>query len=208
MATVASASIMAVSQDAHADEALHSGLELGLRTGYALPLGDALKDIKMKDGVSGKIPLQLDIGYRVMPQLYVGAFFEYGIMLQSSRIKDFCDAAKLDCSASTLRFGANVQYHFLTQGTILPWAGVGAGYEIFSGKTGDLKSSYSGLEFLNVQLGGDFLATSSLRIGPVVGFSLGQFSSRKFGNESNDIPDEGKAFHQWLTLGIRGAYGL
>ena len=48
-------------------------IKIGLRLGYALPLGDSVKDAKMSDQISGMIPIWLDLGYMVTPNIMVGA---------------------------------------------------------------------------------------------------------------------------------------
>jgi len=57
------------------------GFELGARLGYGLPMGDAVKDAKLSDSVSGQIPIWLDVGYRIDESLFVGAYGQYGITM-------------------------------------------------------------------------------------------------------------------------------
>ncbi|RYE84347.1 MAG: hypothetical protein EOO75_18220, partial [Myxococcales bacterium] len=111
-------------------QALHRGFEIGLRAGYALPLGKTAAEVKLGDVYAAKIPIQLDVGYRITPQVYLGAYGQYGIGVLDSELKDGCDAVNVDCSSSNIRFGVNATYHFLTRGTFLPWAGLGFGYEM------------------------------------------------------------------------------
>lgn len=204
------------SSSARADE-LKPGVELGLRAGYGLPLGNSAKDVKLKDGVGGKIPFILDVGYRINPALYAGVFAQYAIATPGEKIKDACD--KASCSLSVMRFGINAHYHLMTSGSVLPWLGAGIGYEISSSKTevdvpllGKLETEASarGFEFLNLQGGADFSLSPALRVGPFLNFSLAQYSSstvKVSGEEkSEDIKDT--AMHQWLTFGIRGAFTL
>ena len=95
-----------------------------------------------------------------------------------------------------------------------PFAGLGIGYEManFSASAGgaEVKGSYKGLEFLNIQLGGDYAVTPNISVGPFISFSLGQYSSASVtiaGTESSaDIKE--KAMHQWLFLGLGGTYNL
>jgi hypothetical protein len=58
-----------------------SGVELGARTGFGLPLGEASKDNKMSDGFTGHVPIQLDVGYRFTRNIYAGGYFMYGLGL-------------------------------------------------------------------------------------------------------------------------------
>jgi hypothetical protein len=96
-----------------------------------------------------------------------------------------------------------------------PWVGFGIGYEMFSNKQSangvDVTTTYKGFEFANLQGGLDFNVASGLNVGPFLSFSMGQYSSQSMDPESPLFPNgsvENKAMHEWLTLGIRGTYGL
>jgi outer membrane protein W len=98
-------------------------------------------------------------------------------------------------------------------GSFTPYGGVGIGYEILSGKTTagsvEATSSYSGLEFLNLQAGLDIPVATGLNIGPFVSFSLGQYSSFKQTSSGTEVSlDLPKSMHEWLFLGIGGSYDL
>jgi len=182
-------------------------IKLGLRVGYMLPMGDAYDGPggKMSDGISGGIPLWLDLGYMVTPNIMVGLYASYAFLMLASDVKDACDAASVDCSASQLRFGLQGQYHLSPGESMNPWFGLGVGMEMVDVKRGDVKGGYSGLEFANLQGGADFKVGSSMAVGPFVSFSLGQYS-KTTGDNGADI--DKKAMHQWLTIGIKGTMGF
>ena len=185
-------------------------IKIGLRVGYGIPMGDAVKDGKLSDGVSGMIPIWLDLGYMVTPNIMVGLYGQYGLVMLSSDRKDACDALNVDCSASDIRFGIQGQYHLSPAESLDPWFGLGIGYEMLNTKAGDAKSGLSGLEFANIQAGADFKVADSFGVGPFLSFSLGQFSSQSADPEppgfDSSIKDKG--MHQWLTLGVKGTFGL
>jgi hypothetical protein len=55
------------------------GPELGIGTGYSLPFGDiAIDAAEMDDIVSRAVPIIVDAGYRILPKVMIGAFFQYG----------------------------------------------------------------------------------------------------------------------------------
>ena len=58
------------------------------------------------------------------------------------------------------------------------------------------------MEFANLQLGADYLVMPELSTGVFFSYSFGMY----FGTENSDIHDKG--LHDWITLGIRGAYRL
>jgi hypothetical protein len=185
-----------------------SGLRFGARLGYQLPLGDAAESSPLSDAVGGGVPIWLDIGYRINRNIYIGGTFNYAFLGGGDK-GAFCPTGA-DCSASQIRFGVMGAYHILPTAQFDPWIGVGLGYEILNlsasagGKSVDF--SVTGIEFLNLQLGGDYRATENIRVGPFAAFSLGQYSSVSSGGNSADITKTG--LHQWLTLGVRGAYDL
>ncbi|MBI2390363.1 MAG: hypothetical protein HYV09_12305 [Deltaproteobacteria bacterium] len=210
-ATPAAAPAAAAPAAEPAAEGKESGLEVGARVGYGIPMGNAAEGSKMSDAFNGKIPLWLDVGYRLNRNIYVGGFFQYGIGLMND---DKCK----DCSGSVMRFGVNAQYHIMPTQKFDPWVGVGVGYEIATlsskttvlGQTFEASSSTKGLEFINLQAGGDYKVSPDFGIGPFLSFSLGQYSSStvEINGQENSADIEKKAMHQWLILGVRGSFVL
>ncbi|WP_394844747.1 hypothetical protein LZC95_47840 [Pendulispora brunnea] len=180
------------------------GLEIGLRTGFALPFGqiaDRAPDIS--EYVTGQVPFWLDAGYRIIPELYVGGYAQYGIGITKN-----CPSG-ISCSANDVRLGINVQYHPTPLQVTDPWIGLGFGYEVFNlsqsttrGESAD--ASAKGWEFANFQTGVDFRASPNFRIGPFVSFSLDQTATISQGSLSSS--DFDKALHMWLFFGLRGAF--
>jgi hypothetical protein len=187
--------------------ASHAQFQLGLRLGFAPAMGDAAKDAPLKDLVKSQIPLQLDALYKVTPDIAVGGYFSYGFGQLNSDFSDICDAAGISCSASNVRLGLQGTYTFnQLKAAMVPWAGVGFGYEwnTIKGSAGGASADVtsSGFEFLNLQLGGDFKVNEQFAIGPYAQLSVGQYSNV----EGNSIPEKG--MHQWLGFGLRGKFDL
>jgi len=192
-------------------------IHLGLRLGYGIPMGEAAKDSNLNDAVSGMIPIWLDLGYFVTPNIMVGLYAQYGILMipdaEAGSTGGCPDGA--DCSGSDLRFGLQGQYHLSPGESLNPWFGLGIGYEIlstsFSAGGTEADGSFKGLEFLNLQAGADFKVADSVGIGPFVSFSLGQYSSGEVnvpgvGQVDGDIEEKG--LHQWLVIGVKGSFGF
>lgn len=216
------AAVVTTGSAARAD-ATPTGIELGLRSGYALPLGNAAGgtgDNSLSNIYNGVIPIWIDAGYRLNPNIMIGAYFQYGIgLLNTSKASlgggtnGGCNASGVSCSGSDMMFGVQAHYHLMPDATFDPWAGIGVGYEIgnVSASAGNVSGSvsYSGFQFVNVQVGGDYKAMPNLGIGPFVMFSLGQYSSCSFGGSiSGNCSIPNQAMHEWLTLGVRGAYDI
>jgi hypothetical protein len=190
-------------------------VQLGLRVGWAPAMGDFAKDEKMSDNVKSQIPLQLDALYRVTKDIGVGAYFSYGFAKIAS---DVCDLPGVDCSAKVMRFGVQGVYTFnQLKAPLVPWAGVGFGYELGGGDVkfpgGTNTTDVSGWEFLNLQVGGDYGVNERFAVGPYLQFSLGQYSKMKVEDTSDptenfdgSIPEKG--LHQWFGFGIRGKFDL
>src|SRR5262249_55000727 len=96
------------------------GLQFGVRSGYAIPLGSAYGPIAgqpsttdFKDEIKGMIPIWADVGYRFNPNWYLGGFFQFGFGLVPSNSE--CSLAGVSCSENDLRFGLNLHYHFLPE---------------------------------------------------------------------------------------------
>lgn len=198
---------------------------MGLRAGYGVPFGKILDTEdedsgKVSDTVSGVIPLQVDAGFFINSNLYLGGSFQYGVGLLAEDCED--EGEDVRCGARQLRFGVNLAYHFQPSATLSPWLGVGVGYEHLSvygsgtnmGVKVDINNSVRGLEFANVQGGLDFRVSDTVSVGPFVTFTVGQYStaSSRINVEgdspivvdvdtTNDIED--KAFHSWLYGGLR-----
>jgi hypothetical protein len=198
-----------------------TGVEVGLRVGYGIALGDAAKSSKLSDGVSGQVPIQLDLGYRVIPNLFVGLYAQYGFGIVGDQISQACDlSSQLSCSAHDIRLGIEGHFHFLPRQKLDPWVGLGLGFEWLGvsvdGGGAEASSTFSGFEFVNLQAGLDIAVAEHFYIGPFLTLSLAQFSSVSVDCSSSgstlcdgfgvngDIQD--KAMHEWLMIGLRGAY--
>jgi hypothetical protein len=204
--------------------------EVGLRLGYAVPMGKTDDDSDMTDSVSGQIPIWLDLGLRLTPNVMLGLYGQYGFGITGGDLGDLCDqqetaasAVGVDfgCSVTDVRFGVQAHYHFQPKGEIDPWIGMGFGYEWLTfgisaegnGQSASLSSTGKGFELVNLQLGLDVLAAPSFGVGPFFAFTVGQYDSYSndcsgsincatFGAADGDI--DNKALHQWLYFGVRG----
>jgi hypothetical protein len=197
------------------------GFEVGGRVGYGIPMGDAGKDSKLSDGISGSVPLTLDVGYRVIDPLFVGAYLGYGFGFLASKLQDSCDAASADCSVSTFDIGAQAQYHLAPGSGTDFWFGGGLGYESLStsesGGGLTIDSSTSALPQIMLQLGLDF-GDAAMAYGPFLRFTHATYSSSSFDCSGancgfltgldGDIPSDQQSSHQWLTIGVRGTFVL
>ncbi|HLK93950.1 MAG TPA: outer membrane beta-barrel protein [Polyangia bacterium] len=188
------------------------GIDLAVRVGYAIPFGDISGDAGngLASRVDSAVPFVLEAGYRFDAALTLGLYFQYGFL----QINDNFCGANNDCSGSVIRLGIEGLYHFDLHKPIVPWAGLGVGYEWgnidTSSALGNGSESANGWEFLTLQAGGDFHLLPQIAVGPYVSFSVARYGSGsgRFGNInfSGDITNP--AVHEWLQLGVRGSFGL
>jgi hypothetical protein len=115
-----------------------TGLEVGFRTGYAIPFGNAEgstgpgADTSMSDVINGVVPLWFDAGYRFDPHMMVGGFFQFAPGFVNTGKVAGCTVSGVSCSLNDLMLGFQFHYHILPEATFDPWAGVGVGYEFLN----------------------------------------------------------------------------
>jgi len=188
-----------------------SGVSIALSLGYAIPMGSIDNTAKLSDTFSGGLPLQVDIGWRFTPNLYLGAFFQYSFAFLSSATSSLCSASPgVSCSGSNIQFGVDFVYTFMPFATFAPYVGLGVGWEFASltaSASGASQSlTVSGPQFARIIVGGDFRVGSALRVGPFVNFSLGQYSSLSSPIAGATLGD--KTLHEWLQFGVKGTVDL
>jgi hypothetical protein len=216
---LAACSVLSVAGSAAAAGSAPTGIELGARTGYVLPMGqaDGASGDDLSNIFSGQIPIWIDAGYRASPHLYAGAFFQYGVAFLADKTSNaaMCNQGGVSCSGNDILLGANLHYHVMPQEGFDPWIGVGVGYEWLNinASLGSASAAVQtkGWQFVDFQLGGDIKVSPDFGIGPFVMLSLGQFDSVSSSNSSghdasSDITNQ--ALHEWLTIGVRGAYDI
>jgi outer membrane protein W len=194
-------------------------IQVGLRLGYGLPLGNegsaqGAMDSKLSDDIKGQIPLWIDAGYLFNPNFYLGLSFHYGFGLVNTDANPNCDAPGVSCSTNDVGFGLNLHYHASPAASFDPWVGLGIGYEWlgFDTSGGALSASggVSGFEFVNLQVGGDFRVAPAFSVGPFLSFSAGRYDSASLTLGSSTVSQDiaNKSFHEWLLFGVRAVYDI
>lgn len=202
------------------------GLMLAVGLGYGVGFGTLYSnptypsvlptsgfDPGVRDTVSGQLPLSVSVGYRPIPLLSFGAALAYAPIF----LKDAPDGGY----GGDARVGVELRLHVIHAPAFSLWTSAGFGYESFSySKNPNVDSSRdaraSGYDF-DLQVGGDFPLTGAWTLGPYVGLRMGTF--RHFytkcgaygcaGSTTDvDIPDENRAPHEWLTVGVRGVFAV
>lgn len=190
------------------DRMANLGFEAALRTGFAIPYGEAAEGSTLSKLTAGVIPFQLDLGYRVTPHVFGGLLVSAGPALGGDCASGF------SCSAAQVRVGGQVHVHLAPRAALDPWIGLGFGYEYLHTKTettlpfvGTLTSTTNlhGMEFAQLQMGGDLRFGPQLGVGLFVNLSVGQYFSTE--SRSGDLTQTGdisnRALHGWVTFGAR-----
>lgn len=196
-------------------ESTWRGIELGLRLGYGVPLGDHGRvaavpmNTTLSHWITGEIPFWIDVGYRFIPSLYVGLYSQYAVGFVNTANVSPCSGGTT-CSMGDIRVGADITYHIMPARPFHAWVGLGGGYEwLVLAQTptagGTLTTTSKGPEFVNLQAGGDIAIARTISMGPFISFSMGEFSvvtAHAPLPPSQNIVD--RSVHEWLVLGVRG----
>jgi hypothetical protein len=186
-----------------------AGPSASLRLAYAPAVGNVAEAVPMSDMMRSHVPLQLDLGWRTGP-FAVGGYVAWGVGQVPSRA-----CAGADCSASALHVGAQALYTLapLGPGGIVPWGGVGLGWERAALRRERLGSGttwvYTGLEAI-FQAGADWQVAPRFAVGPFAQLALGRYGdmSLETSGASASADLAAKALHAWIHVGVRGTVDL
>jgi hypothetical protein len=205
---------------ASAGPAARTGFQAAFRSGFSLPFGDATgaPSDTLRRRYAWQIPIVVDLGAKVTPAIFVGGYLHVGFGSEGSdaQVEGYCDdndsnlENDVSCSVVTLRIGVEGHYHFQPDQKVNPWLGYGIGYEAAIQSLTDRQRGYSetntssGVTYAQLSGGVDFRAL--VGGGPFMELSLGRFTHATVEQNgrkvfSGDIED--RAFHAWLTMGLR-----
>ena len=186
----------------------HTGFQVAARVGAAIPLGDAATDSPLSDTTGAQFSTTVDIGAKIIPQLFLGAYLGANVGGVGSEASKACDLQRATgCLAFTYRIGLEAQFHIIPDGKVDPWIGYGIGYEITRIAGNDNGTTISttnvGPEYGHVLAGVDFRLTKIFGIGPFVDFSFGKYTNQSSEPSGTSSEISNKAMHEWLTLGAK-----
>lgn len=197
-----------------------TGFQMSFRTGLRFPMGDATD--RPGDSLGRRyayqLPIGIDLGAKVIPNLYLGGFFNlaFGSEGSDARIEAYCDDDNDDfendisCSTIGIDVGLRAQYHFAPDRELNPWIGYGFGFGAIYQNVNDQERGYdessasSGFDFARLEAGIDF--RKRVGIGPLIELTIGRFSRERSevrGESTFDGAIEERALHYWLMVGGR-----
>jgi hypothetical protein len=150
-----------------------NALELGVGVGYLQGGGKLGGDLGSLEDVTGAgASVEVDVGWRIIPQLSVGA---YGTFSQFQRGDDL--ASNTDVLGASA--GLQAAWHFRPDRSVDPWVSLGTGWKALwldpsNGKT----TALQGIELARLQVGADYRLSKDIAIAPVIGGSLTMFVSQ------------------------------
>jgi hypothetical protein len=192
--------------------AVRLGFQMALRSGFAYPLGKAsgVGAAKMSDVTTGQVPVIVELGGKVVPNLFLGGYLGIAGGLAAGKLDDLCDGADLDCYALGIRAGLEGHFQLMPHGRTNPWIGYGIGFErlTIAMSDGDDRGSltYTGPEYARVMAGLDFRLSRGFGLGPFFDVSIGKYTRYDDdppGGERDDGDIPKTAMHEWVTVGAR-----
>jgi hypothetical protein len=205
----------------------NTGLQVGARVGYGGGAGIVYSGLSVHEASGGGIPIIIDLGARIVPQLYLGIYGQFAPIFTKSNPISCPD--DFDCNAQQWRFGVEGDFHFVPRSRLDPYIGLGGGYEVLHTNvtgpvpvptalgtfTGNAHASITdrGWEFANLTLGFDARITRAVGLGPFVSGSIGEYGIRSgvqtvsvAGTQvaGNPTPGVNHGLHELFFGGLRG----
>jgi hypothetical protein len=151
-----------------------SAFEIGVSGSYNQGFGDLTSGgNRVQDTSQAGGGFELDLGWRVLPQLSLGV---YGAGSQFSR----ASAALSGTDIQSVAAGVQAQWFLRPYTGLNPWLGLGTGYRgYFIEPSGGGATALHGWEIARVQAGLDFRASREVSIGPFIGGSVDTFLAEK-----------------------------
>jgi len=148
--------------------------------GLVVPFGSFQDGASQTSAVGVGPGFQLDIGIGVSRPV------ELGIWGQTLNLGD---GDCTSCSLTSHAFGAFVRYHLVQGVRFDPWMSAGIGYRLatLSGLPGG-DIDYSGIEWLRLQVGGDWYPFRVFGFGPFLELDMGIYGKRSPGSLGDAAP--------------------
>jgi hypothetical protein len=163
-----------------------------------------------------QFPLLLEIGVRVHPHVFLGAFtgLSFGGVSSQFSTGQGCGQNGRSCLASTLRIGIEVQVHFTPERPLDWWGGYGIGLESSTasatgGSPPEASEGLTGFEVARLAAGFDYKLSRVIAVGPYAELALGTYSHAHVVGYQGSVQQQGDsdisntALHMWPSIGFR-----
>jgi hypothetical protein len=205
------------------------GLQVGVRTGYGGGAGVVYSGLTVHEASSGGIPVIVDLGARILPELYAGIYGGWASIFTKNNAVSCPD--DLDCKTQQWRFGVQFDFHYIPTSKLDPYIGLGGGYEILHTHitgaipiptalgtipgTTDTTITDRGWEFANLTAGFDARFNRAVALGPFISGSISEYGVHS-GTETASImgtqvvarpvPTVSHGLHELLFVGVRATF--
>jgi hypothetical protein len=187
----------------HAVAPVRNAFEVAVGTGYAQGGGKLGGSMGSLEDVAGPgAAVEVDLGYRILPQLTVGAYGTFS---------KYQHGDQLDSSTDVVGATAGVQaaWHFRPDRSVDPWVSLGTGWKgLWLDPSSGKATSLQGLELARLQIGADYRVTEDIAIAPVIGGSLSMFVSQDSPMTTDYTEISDKKVNATAFAGLSGRFDL
>lgn len=171
---------------------------------YTAPFGNAENRFSQSHFINAGPSFGLDLAYGLSRYVALQLRFDYSAFSQD----DACPASG-NCKATSMAWGAGVDYHIVNGAAFDPWLRIGMGYRTMSfdlrlDDTNE-KRKYAGLDWLHLALGGDWYPHHMVGLGPFLALDVGSYNSRPE-TPAPKTTGSTSTTHLFFSLGIRGTF--
>lgn len=187
----------------HEVPAVQRALEVGVATGHTQGGGKLGGNIGNLEDVSGPgEAVELAIGYRILPELSVGAYGTFSKYWHGDSV-----ASSTDVLGAT--GGIQAAWHVRPDRSIDPWVSLGTGWKgLWLNPSSGKVTSLQGLELARLQVGVDYRLTRDIAIAPVIGGSVNTFISQDSAMTSDLTEISDKKLNFTGFAGLSGRFDL
>jgi len=187
----------------HAVPSVKSAFELGVATGYSQGGGKLGGTMGSLEDIAGPgAAVEVDAGYRIIPNLSIGAYgtfsgYQHGDLIDGNT----------DVVGATA--GVQAAWHFRPAMSIDPWVSLGTGWKgLWLSPQSGKNTSLQGLELARLQIGADYRVSPDVAIAPVIGGSLSMFVSQDSPMTTDYTEIQDKKVNFTAFAGLSGRFDL
>jgi hypothetical protein len=160
-----------------ARDTLGGHFAVGVNAAMLVPFGNLVAGVPQSRSMGIGPSFGGDLAYGISRTVMLGAYVDVGLP----------DAQAAGQSVTTISAGPMIRYHLVQGMAFDPWVSGGLGFRY----TKDGNTSFTGVDWCRLALGGDWYPSANFGFGPFVAMSLGTF----FGASPGAIKTEGLNAH-------------
>ncbi|HVW23953.1 MAG TPA: hypothetical protein VHC69_01195 [Polyangiaceae bacterium] len=162
-----------------ARDTLGGHVDVGVNAAMLVPFGNLVAGEPQSRTMGIGLSLGGDLGYGISRTVMLGAYVDVGL--------PDAEGPATDKSVTTIAAGPLIRYHLVQGMAFDPWVSGGLGFRY----TKDAGTSFTGVDWCRLSIGGDWYPSANFGFGPFVAMSLGTF----FGQSPGHIGTAGLNAH-------------